>query len=213
MARKKKADSPEQSQETPAIKDTTELHIPESGLMEETPSRNSSENEISDPNAATFKDDARAAIFAKRKEFLEKENGIIESGIIDAEPIVENAVEEGVQKIEDSPPSEPVTTKVTPATASIINEPIEKFPITVNGQIIEYTLDELKQQAQLGVGARQKFDEAARMRQDAQNLMFASQQNSQPQAQNNQITQQQSMDIPEAEPITSDEPIKTITLE
>lgn len=195
MAHKKKADNPEQSQETPAVRETTELHIPESGLIEETPKEANNE-----PN---FKDDVRAAIFAKRKEFLEKEMGIVESGVIDAKPITENAVEESPRDImENSPPPEPVDTKLPPAAASPSEEPQippEKFIITVNGQPIEYTLDELKQQAQLGVGANKKFDEAFRMRQEAQNLMFASQQHSQPQAQNINQTQPQLADIPETE--------------
>lgn len=193
MARKKKADSPEQSQETP-IRETTELHIPEAGLMEDSPKEQN--------NESNFKDEKRDAIFAKRREFIEKEMGIMESGVVDAEPITDNAVEESVSEPLEviSPPSEPVAAKADPTTASLPEQAQpEKFPITINGQIFEYTLDELKQQAQLGVGARQKFDDAARMREEAQRLMFASQQNSQPQAQNIQPPQPQSTDIPEQE--------------
>lgn len=209
MARSKKADNPEPSQETTAVRETTDLHIPESGLMEDSPSR---EKEINDPGAANFKDEAREAIFNKRREFLEKENGIVESGVIDAKPITENAVEDRPREVTPegiSSPSVSDVAKIPPTTASSIEEPaiqLEKFPITVNGQIVEYTLDELKQQAQLGVGARQKFDEAAQLRQQAaldrqqaQQLMFASQQNFQPQAGNNQQAQPQITDIPETE--------------
>lgn len=204
MARKKKADNPEQSQETPA-KNTTEIHIPESGLVEETPSRNS-DRESSDPGEATFKDDAREAIFARRKEFLEKQTGMMETGTTVTDPITENAAEESAQEIPETVRvSEPVAANTPPAAALPTRDeraeelPPQKYKIIVDGQPIEYTLEELQQQAQLGVGARKKFDEAAKMRQEAQNLIFASQQNSQPQAVNNQLAQPQLQDIPETE--------------
>lgn len=208
MARSKKADNPEPSQETPAARDTTELHIPVSGLVEETPSRNTNERETADPGAANFKDDAREAIFARRKEFLEKQTGLAETGVISAEPIIENAAEESTRKSMEAtpPPAESVSAKTNPVAASPKQEDEavgiipQKYKITVDGQPIEYTLEELQQQAQLGVGARKKFDEAAEMRRQAQALMFASQQNSQSQQiVNNQQTQPQHTDIPETE--------------
>jgi len=192
VSRKKKADNPEQSQETPA-RETTELHVPEAGLIEETAKEQN--------NESNFKDEKREAIFAKRREQIERENASIEASAV--EPIIDNAVEESVPETLEvvSPPSEPVAAKSDPTTASPPEQdlPPEKFPINVNGQIVEYTIDELKQQAQLGVGAREKFNEAARMREDAQRLMFASQQHSQPLAQNNQQVQPQEVDIPEKE--------------
>lgn len=200
MARKKRADNPVTSQETSA-RNTTEVHIPESGLIE-----TSSDRESAQPGEATFKDDARAAIFARRKEFLEKETGIAESGVISAEPIIENAVEESAK--ETPSPSNPVATESTPAAASQTPEetPLEqssqtesqKYKFVADGQTFECTADELVTMAQRGVGAGRKFQEASEKerRAEALALMF-SPQNLQPQTANNQQTQQQPLEVDE----------------
>ena len=192
MARKKKEETP--------ISNTTDIQIPESGLIEDTPK----ESGGSDDNTPTFQDEARAAIFANRRKLLEEQSGLAETGVTVTEPIIENAAEgatpETAPEGSSSSPSAPIAETQPVAEPTAASPSPEKYTIIVNGQPTEYTLDELKQQAQLGVGARQKFDEAARLRQEAQQLMFsASQQHSQPQSGNNQQAPQQLPDIPEKE--------------
>lgn len=134
-----------------------------------------------------FEDKARDDLFDKYQKQQEELNAV--------------ATEEPVE-VAEAPPEETPSETPEPVADTPEQPPETKYKIVVDGQSIEYTLDELLQQAQLGVGARKKFDEAAQLRQQAalerqqvQQLMFASQQNSQPQpAANTQLP-----DIPETE--------------
>lgn len=211
MAKKKN------SGDAPQNPNTTDIQPIEMGLMEDTLPKEAPENQEA---PELFKDEARSAIFAKRREMLERENGIAESGLTTIEPINESTAEGVIKEDEqplplaasknaDSPLRE---TKKPTAVDSIPEEPVteeppKKYKILVDGQHLEYTIDELQQQAQLGVGARQKFNEAAQLRQQAaldrqqaEQLMFsASQQHSQPQQTVNNQRTQQTTDIPETE--------------
>lgn len=149
-----------------------------------------------------FEDKARNDIYSKYEKHQQEASG--EVAVEETKPAIETAAEP-TPAPEEQPSPEPVPTpEPSPELGAVSTS---KHKLTVNGQTLEYTTEELIQQAQLGIGARQKFDEAARLRQEAalerqraQEIMFAGQQ----QAQNTQqkpsaSPAQQLPDIPEAE--------------
>lgn len=147
-----------------------------------------------------FEDTARDNIYSKYDE-QQKQADIDNSPDTVIEPV--KAEEKGVEAEPvkaDAPTAaaEPAVEEI-PATPTE-PEPTQKHKLLVNGQQLEYTTEELIQQAQLGIGARQKFDEAAQLRQQAslerqqaEALMFQAR-NSQPQQ-----PAQQLQDIPDTE--------------
>lgn len=133
-----------------------------------------------DVDVTKFNDIIRDEIAAKRRAQLEEES---EAAAQESE-IVEKPAE-------DAPPAESVNPPdnleeaIEPAAGSI-----KKYALNINGQNVEYTEQELIAQAQRGVGAENKFREAAELRRQAEALMFATQQNSQPQMPVNNNTPQ-----------------------
>lgn len=147
-----------------------------------------------DVDVTRFNDTIRDEIAAKRKEMLEKESQQAVSQE-NHEEIIEKPVEEPIKSEPDKdivPSDIPIEKPIEPATGS----PAKKYMINVGGQNIEYTEDELIAQAQRGVGAEMKFREAAELRRQAEALMFATQQNSQPQQVVNNNTTQQNTQSP-----------------
>lgn len=178
------------------------------GLAEEVPAASpegeSGENSETESKSSWKKDDVRESIYEKRNKQIAENLGIEEEKPQDTEttPPSKETTEEaaegeavdvapsGVTAEVQAPASAPEVPGITTADATSAASPPQKYPVIVNGQRIEYTLEELQQQAQLGVAARQKFEEAAELRRQAEQIA-ASRQNSQPQqAVDNNTTQQ-----------------------
>lgn len=138
-------------------------------------------------NSSDFVDHGRNSIYAKRQEQIEQEIDYVQTGLSSQEPIdgepapapeptPEPAPAEAPQA-ESAPAAEPAPGE--PAAAQVATDPAKKFKIVVEGQPMELTETEMLTLAQKGVGAEQKFREAASMRKQAQEMMFGSQNNSQ----------------------------------
>lgn len=148
-----------------------------------------------EPKSSYHKNEMLESIYDKRNRQLDE---------LIAAPEPDSAPEEAVEGDAEQAPS--ATTEEVSPSASEPEVPAQepqaaspqKYPVIVNGQRIEYTLEELQQQAQLGVAARQKFEEAAEMRRQAEHIA-SSRQNSQPQPAVNNNTNQQLSDIPKEE--------------
>lgn len=165
-------------------------------------------NEGQDEPKQYVTNSALESIYERRNQDLAKEIGeVVEEP--PAEPTPEaaegdagQAPSDAVTEVENPSASDTEVPAQSPATEPAAASPQpQKYPVIVNGQRIEYTLEELQQQAQLGVAARQKFEEAAELRRQAE-LIAASRQNSQPthQAQSVNInTTEQLQDIPKEE--------------
>lgn len=148
-----------------------------------------------DVDVTRFNDTIRDEIAAKRREQLEKESAL--SAPIVAEEAAEKPAEEITETVapsakEVSPPSQTEEN----ATETTAGSPQKKYALNINGQNVEYTEAELIAQAQRGVGAENKFREAAELRRQAEALMFATHQNLQPQNVVNNNTVKQDLQSP-----------------
>lgn len=120
-------------------------------------------------------------IYAKRQKQLADEMGL-ES----PEPEkIEEKPEEPEPEKEPEPAEEPkAEEKPEVKTEAKAEEKLpNKIPLKVNGKPLEIDTDELITLAQKGLAAEQKFQEAARMRDEAQKLMFQNQPQNQAQNQ------------------------------
>lgn len=177
------------SEEISANQNTTDIKVAEPALLQDTIKPEGDGNNF-DPRK-----DIMAEIFKNRQKVLDAENQIATDQVaehnLQSAPLAESPLtQENTEVVADPVAAEPAI------IADIKAMPQEKYTIVVDGIPVEYTIDELKTQAQLGVGARKRFDEAAEMRRQAEQIMFAK--NSQPQQVENQNTSSQ-VDIPEAE--------------
>jgi hypothetical protein len=141
-------------------------------------------------NTANYVDDKRNAIYAKREEQINDDIEYVEGlPTDDAAPSADAAP---LDTQNDAPATAQDTGADTSATAAATAQE-EKHKLIINGQQAEYTTEELKRLASMGIGAHQKFEEAARMRKEAQELMFSRQDsqptvNTKPQPEKNQHT-------------------------
>lgn len=151
---------------------TTEIEIPQVMQMDQSPPPEPIKSENGEP--VPFKDDARDAIFAKRRQILEDEmeaQGFSPEAedpetapviIAKAEPKIEARV---VPEVQPEPPANPEQ---------------EEFLLNVYGQQRKLTKDELIREAQKGLAASQIFHEGHRMREEALQIAQAVKQNLQP---------------------------------
>lgn len=178
------------TEEVIANQNTTDLHVPQT--MDITPKViEPDDGESFDPRK-----DIMAEIVKNRQKILENESNVTAQQIAEHEEVSAPKQEEYLSSKPEEVVADPVVDKAGSSSAPAT---VEKYTIVVDGQPIEYTIDELRTQAQLGLGARKRFEEAAELRRQAEALMYAApRQYSQPESAMNQDTQMQS-DIPETE--------------
>lgn len=168
------------------------------GLTEDVPETKLSEGNTSadtQSKSAYHKNEQLNDIYERRNKQLAELIAPVENENPEDVAVDEAVLAPSEEKPDVSQSSEAEVPGQPPADGVAATSPQSKYKIIVDGQPIEYTLEELQQQAQLGVAARKRFEEAAELRRQAEQIM-ASRQNFQPQQIENQNTRQQLADIP-----------------
>lgn len=157
---------------------TTELEVPQTMQLDMTPTPEPIKSDEDSP--PVFKDEARDAIFAKRKQILTDEmtSQGLELPLTEQELKTEAKQEEPVIDTKITP--EPVI-ETKPETKVETTPEQEDFILNVYGVQKKYTKDELIREAQKGAAASQVFNEGYRMKQEAMQIADAVKQNLQPQ--------------------------------
>ncbi|HKS73272.1 MAG TPA: hypothetical protein VJQ82_08745 [Terriglobales bacterium] len=147
----------------------TELEVPATMHIEsppveeaEAPQSEAEGEKRPDPRAEIM-----ARIFEKRQAQVAKELELSEGEQEGTEPA---ASAEPIPAADANPPPAPEPTPATEPSAAAPVQP-QKIPLVVDGQRLEVTPDELVQLAQKGLSAQQRWQEAARMRQEAQAML------------------------------------------
>lgn len=144
--------------------ETTNLEVPEHMRLDAPPAE-----EVETPPAEGDKaPDPRADIMAR---IVEKRQAQVAKELEQTEPEAQEAAPEPSPSEPETPPAPAAGTEAQAQSPESASAPAQKIPLIVDGNRLEVTPDELVQLAQKGLSANQRWEEAARMRREAQELL------------------------------------------
>lgn len=151
----------------------TELEVPVTMHIESTPAapepdkKEAEEDKPADPRA-----EALSSIYENRNKVLEKELDLHDA-IIGKEKEEKSEEETSSTQKEEDKPADQTEKKVDPQASAAQEgakapDQAQRHQLIVNGQAIELTQEELMRAASMGMASHQRFEEAARLRREAE---------------------------------------------